>query len=300
MTQQRLRILFVEDCREDVEIEEHELRRAGLVFDSVRVETGEALYLALEEFTPSLIISDYTLPQMDGLRALRIAHALRPEVPFLFVSGTIGEERAVEGLRKGAADYVHKDNLSGLVPAVQRALREARERQERRKAAEKAPQALPPDAFQRLSGALSSDLDDLLTVIAGYTQLARERVQDDAVLRYLEQVLRAADRAAQLSRRLFILGATQVFRAEQLDLNSVLLGMEARIRSVLGNAIELSGALDWRLGPLMADRGQVEQVALHLAVNAREAMPGGGTLTLETSNAEPTPADLARHPSLAP
>jgi DNA-binding NtrC family response regulator len=172
MTQQRLRILFVEDCREDVEIEEHELRRAGLVFDSVRVETGEALYLALEEFTPSLIISDYTLPQMDGLRALRIAHALRPEVPFLFVSGTIGEERAVEGLKKGAADYVHKDNLSGLVPAVQRALREARERQERRKAAEKAPEALPPDAFQRLSGALSSDLDDLLTVIAGYTQLA--------------------------------------------------------------------------------------------------------------------------------
>jgi nitrogen-specific signal transduction histidine kinase len=115
-------------------------------------------------------------------------------------------------------------------------------------------------------------------------------------------VLRAADRAAQLSRRLFILGATQVFRAEPLDLNSVLLGMEARIRSVLGNAIEMSGALDWRLGPLMADRGQVEQVALHLAVNAREAMPGGGTLTLETSNASrrrPTWRGTRRSPPVA-
>src|ERR1043165_1873221 len=127
MSKERLWILFVEVCREDVEIEEHELRRAGLLFDSVRVETGEALYLALEEFAPCLIISDYTLPQMDGLRALRIAHALRPEVPFIFVSGTIGEERAVESLKKGATDYVHKDNLSGLLPAVTRALREARE-----------------------------------------------------------------------------------------------------------------------------------------------------------------------------
>src|SRR5687767_3350716 len=104
MTSQRVRILFVEDSREDVEIEERELRKGGLVFDSVRVETGEALYLALEEYVPSLIISDYTLPQMDGLRALKIAHALRPEVPFIFVSGTIGEERAVESLKKGATD----------------------------------------------------------------------------------------------------------------------------------------------------------------------------------------------------
>src|SRR5262249_13196169 len=141
--------------------------------------------------------------RMDGLRALRIALALRPEVPFLFVSGTIGEERAVEGLKKGAADYVHKDNLAGLVPAVQRALREAREREERRKQAEKPPDAATKDSFQRLSGVLSSDLDDLLTVIAGYAQLARERAADDEVDRCLDQILRATGRAAQLSRRLF-------------------------------------------------------------------------------------------------
>jgi len=122
-----LRILFVEDSPFDVELEERELRNAGLAFHSRRVETKPDLIEALSQFNPGLIISDYTLPTMNGLSALEIARKMVPDTPFIFVSGTIGEERAVESLKKGAMDYVVKDRLGGLIFAVQRALKEAQE-----------------------------------------------------------------------------------------------------------------------------------------------------------------------------
>src|SRR5476649_2490675 len=99
-----LRILFVEDSPHDAELEENELRKGGIVFTSQRVETRATLERALKEFAPDLIISDYALPNMNGLKALEIAHGLAPEVPFIFVSGTIGEERTIESLKNGATD----------------------------------------------------------------------------------------------------------------------------------------------------------------------------------------------------
>src|SRR5262249_37474685 len=100
-----------------------ELRKSGLPFIWRRVQTEVGLRRALREFQPTLILSDFTLPQFDGLRALDIAHQTAPDTPFIFVSGSIGEERAIDALQKGASDYVLKNNLSRLVPAVTRALR---------------------------------------------------------------------------------------------------------------------------------------------------------------------------------
>ncbi len=92
-----------------------------------RIETRDAVFNALEKNAYDLILADCKLPNFSGMRALEIAHALKPEVPFVFVSGTIGEETAIESLRNGATDYVSKDRLSRLVPAVHRALAEAEE-----------------------------------------------------------------------------------------------------------------------------------------------------------------------------
>src|SRR5580692_6474942 len=98
---------------------------AKLHFSIHRVETEAELLAALSTHRPDLIISDFSLPQFDGLRALEVAAAHSPHTPFIFVSGTIGEERAIEALRRGATDYVLKTNLARLGPAVERALREA-------------------------------------------------------------------------------------------------------------------------------------------------------------------------------
>ncbi len=128
MTEERLqgiRVLLVEDLAVDAERALHQLGRAGLACTSHRVETEKSLIEALRDFKPDVILSDFSLPQFDGLSALNTAHRHAPHVPFIFVSGTIGEERAINALRAGAVDYVLKENLARLAPAVKRAISEA-------------------------------------------------------------------------------------------------------------------------------------------------------------------------------
>ncbi|MGC1458185.1 MAG: EAL domain-containing protein [Steroidobacteraceae bacterium] len=125
------RVLLVEDVAHEAELVIHQLQRAGLRFEWRRVETEEDLRCHLSEFSPDIILSDFNLPQFDGISALRIAREMTPEAPFIFVSGTIGEERAIDALRAGAADYVLKNNLLRLAPAVKRALADAELRLER-------------------------------------------------------------------------------------------------------------------------------------------------------------------------
>lgn len=130
----KLRILILEDVPADAELMERELCKGGMNFSSERVDTKEAFLEGLKDFEPDLILGDYKLPSFDGLSALEIVQEKCPEVPFIFVSGAIGEEFAIETLKKGATDYVLKDRLSRLVPAVSRALREVGERTERKRA----------------------------------------------------------------------------------------------------------------------------------------------------------------------
>lgn len=132
-----LRILHVEDSPNDAELIQAGLEADGLSFEAVRVETGDEMIAALKEGRFDLVLCDYTLPSFDGLSALLVAKERCPDVPFIFVSGTIGEERAVECLKRGATDYLLKDRLSRLAPAVRRALREAEEQAARRKAEER-------------------------------------------------------------------------------------------------------------------------------------------------------------------
>lgn len=132
-----LRILLLEDNTPHAELVEHFLRESGLTFLLSRVETEAAFRVQLEQQVPDLILSDYALPSFDGYTALGIAREKVPDVPFIFVTGTMGEEVAIETLKNGATDYVLKTRLNRLAPAVFRALREAVERRERHLAEEK-------------------------------------------------------------------------------------------------------------------------------------------------------------------
>jgi diguanylate cyclase (GGDEF)-like protein/PAS domain S-box-containing protein len=132
------RILLLEDYAPDADLELRELRRAGLQFSARTVETEADFRAALQDFDPHVVLSDYSLPSFSGMAALAILRELRPDVPFIFVSGTLGEESAVEALRSGATDYVLKTNLKRFAAAVQRAITEARDRQARRKAEQRA------------------------------------------------------------------------------------------------------------------------------------------------------------------
>src|SRR5258708_193247 len=121
----KLQLVAVEDNETDALLVARHLAKAGLDCVIHRVQTERDFASALHEVRPDLILSDFSLPQFDGLRALEIAAARAPETPFIFVSGTIGEERAIDALRRGATDYVLKTNMSRLSTAVERALRDA-------------------------------------------------------------------------------------------------------------------------------------------------------------------------------
>lgn len=134
MTKQPIRMVMVEDTPADAELILRGLKRAELECDAHRVDTEADFIDALERRRPELILSDFSMPQFDGLRALQIAVARAPDVPFIFVSGTIGEERAIDALRRGATDYVLKGNLARLAAAIERALAEAALKRSQRQA----------------------------------------------------------------------------------------------------------------------------------------------------------------------
>src|SRR6202140_2725929 len=129
-----LRILLLEDSTHDAELIQELLEADHFVCDVTRVQTRDEFIAGLEIAGIDLILADYKLPSFDGLSALKLASDARADLPFIFVSGSLGEEVAIEAIKIGATDYVVKSRLSRLVPAVQRALRESRERAERKKA----------------------------------------------------------------------------------------------------------------------------------------------------------------------
>jgi signal transduction histidine kinase len=131
-----IRILLLEDSPTDAELVRYALRQGGLNFTLEHVDHKDAFVERLEADPPELVLSDFSLPSLDGYEALAIARERCPDVPFIFVTGTLGEETAIETLKKGATDYVLKHRLSRLVPSVHRAMREAKERRERKRAEE--------------------------------------------------------------------------------------------------------------------------------------------------------------------
>ncbi|MCX7593246.1 MAG: ATP-binding protein [Fischerella sp.] len=129
-----MRILLLEDSWADAELIGATLKKSGIECELVRVETCTGFVEALKSETFDLILADYALPSFNGFSALEFAHAICPHVPFIIISGILGEERAIETLKSGATDYVLKQRLERLAPAVQRALREAKERESLRRA----------------------------------------------------------------------------------------------------------------------------------------------------------------------
>jgi signal transduction histidine kinase len=132
-----IRILMLEDNVADAELVKFALRDGGLNFTIKRVDSKAHYLKELDESPPDIILLDYALPDFDGFTALQMAQEKYPDIPFIFVTGTLGEEVVIEMLKSGATDYVLKTRLSRLVPAVQRAMREAGERAERRRAQER-------------------------------------------------------------------------------------------------------------------------------------------------------------------
>ena len=288
-----LRVLFVEHSAVDIELCAHELRRAGYRVEIDVASTRrryEELLAAGKAY--DLVLSDYRLPGWSGMDALDHLRASGSELPFVLVTGSLGDEGAVECIQRGAADYVLKENLARLPVSVRRVLAESELREERRRQ-EREKEALQlqllhaqrMEAIGRLAGGIAHDFNNLLTAILGYGELlAADLGEADERRHHLVEILRATQRAADLTGNLLAFSRRQVLQPRVLDLNAVVADMEKMLRRLIGEGIVLETRLDPALGSVRADPGQIEQVVLNLALNARDAMPEGGVLTLATRN----------------
>jgi signal transduction histidine kinase len=287
-----LHILHLEDDPNDAKLVQSTLKAAGIAYEITRVETQDDFVAALERGGIDLILSDYTLPKFDGVSAFEIAHTIQPDVPFIFVSGTLGEERAIDSLKGGATDYVLKERLSRLIPAIHRAMKEVDERAERNRLEVRFIEAQKMDVIGQLAGGVAHDFNNILAVIMGYSDMLLSGPCTESTLqKYVGEIRHASERAAGLTRQLLVFSRKQTVAAVVLDINEVVKDMEEMLRRLIDEQIEMTIVPEEQIGYIQADSGYIGQVLMNLVVNARDAMPDGGMLTIATSNATLTEAD---------
>jgi hypothetical protein len=419
--QKPLRVLFVEDSETDAELVAFELRRGGYSVVSERVETAEGFLSALRNESWDLIICDFSMPNFDGIRAFQLFSEQRLDIPFIFVSGAMGEERAVQAMKAGARDYILKGELGRLNAAVQRELEEAVGRK-RRRAAEAAKakdqsrlavalqatgagvfeyripadesgycndrfaeifgltrNELPPfdqlqewfldqlhpedrdrvaechddfvsghsdefalecrirhkdgkwrdvtcladaasrdeqgkvvdlvavmldrtqekhlqeqfrqaqkmEAIGQLAGGIAHDFNNLLTVISSFGEFVLDRLTPDTeVYEDMQEVLKASSRAEKLTGQLLAYSRRRPVAPMVLNANELVSDVDSMLRRLLGESIDFRTVLAPDLWNVRIDSGGLEQVIVNLAINARDAMPKGGKLAIETANVD--------------
>ncbi len=293
-----MRILHLEDSPIDGELIQETLSHNGVTCDSVRVDNKDDFLAALQQGGVDLILADYSLPSFDGISALELAKQTCPDVPFIFVSATLGEELAVETLKEGATDYVLKQRLGRLVPSVNRALRDMQDRTERKRAEEalrdreqQLQQSQKMEALGRLAGGIVHDFNNLLTIIMGYSQVLLNQLGNQHPLAsQIRESQEAVRQAASLIRQLLAFSRKQVMDPRLLNINLLVQNLEGMMDRLIGDQIKLVVEKEPLLGSVKSDQSQLEQVLMNLVVNARDAMPQGGTLTIQTENVEiPSP-----------
>src|SRR5579883_1063310 len=278
-----LRVLIVEDSEDDALLLLRELRRAGYETVSERVETRLEMEKALEQKW-DMVLSDYTLPRFGVLEALHLLEEKGLDIPFIAVSGIVNEVTILEVMKAGAADYLMKDNLTRLGAAVERELREATMRRDRRRLEEQLRHAQKMEAMGRLAGGVAHDFNNLLMVITGYSDLLLTTEGLPPGQRSaLEEIRKAAERGGALTHQLLAFSRRQPMTPKVIQPNELVTNLEKMLRRLIGEDVQLI-TVPGSTGTIKADPGQLEQVIMNLVVNARDAMPQGGKLTIETSD----------------
>jgi two-component system, cell cycle sensor histidine kinase and response regulator CckA len=281
-----VKILLVEDNQGNADLFTEYLRIAG-EFDPVRVSRLSEAFNRLSEGDVELILLDLNLPDSNGLDTLRRVHAKVPGIPIIVLTAHSGESMITEAIREGAQDYLVKTEI---VPnLLNRSIRYSIERHHAAMVLKdlelRLLQSQKMEAVGRLAGGVAHDFNNLLTAILGYCKLLETSLDaGDRRISDLNEITEASKRAASLTGQLLAFSRRQVLAPKVLNLNRTVTTMEKMLRRLIGEDLNFSVSLDPKLNNIRADAGQLEQVIMNLAVNARDAMPKGGRISVETGN----------------
>jgi signal transduction histidine kinase len=267
-----LSVLIVEDSEEDADLIVLELKRGGYDPLYLRVDDRESMRRALEERRWDVVLSDFSMPRFSVMEALRLLQERNPDVPFVIVSATIGEEAAVEAMKAGAHDYVLKHRLGRLVPAVKRELRESALRRERRILEDQLRHAQKLESLGLLAGGVAHDFNNLLTGIMGNASLVLDMMDHRSSVRgMLEDIIRASERAADLTRQLLAYAGKGRFVIEPVNVSELVRDISELMRSSVPRTVQLKLQLERDLPAIEGDASQIQQVVMNLILNAVEA-----------------------------
>jgi signal transduction histidine kinase len=296
-----LHILYLEHDGKDAGLVQAALEAEGIACKVGSVASRADYVAALERGNVDLILSDFSLPAFDGLAALGIARIQRPGVPFIIVSEKADEELAVESLKRGATDFVPRQPPARIVLAACRALREVEARAERQRLEEQFIEAQKMELMGQLASGVAHDFNNILAVIIGYSDLIRQELGPDHSLhKYAEEILRAGEHATRLTRQVLVFSRKQTVQPVVLNLNEVVKDLNKMLRRLINENVELTVVLGAQIGRVKADAGYVGQVLVNLVVNARDAMPSGGRLSIATSNVTLDDNHAHTHPEVVP
>ncbi len=284
-----LRILLVEDEPLDAELLVDELRNGGLRVESRVVDVESSFCDALENFTPDVVISDLSMPAFSGYRALEILRERSPLIPFIFVSGTMGEEAAVKALKAGATDYLLKERLARLPSAVSRAVQVARAEMAREHAEKELMRAQRFESLAMLAGGLSHDLRNILQPLL-LTAEAMNEHDDEELRKHGALVGDCAKRGLEMVASMLSFARGAKVQTERVKLSALFDALAMLLRGSVPRNIELVlDNLDDDI-VLEGNHTELQQCLLNLCLNALQAMPEGGRLCL---SAEPATVDEA-------
>ncbi|MCI0330900.1 MAG: hybrid sensor histidine kinase/response regulator [candidate division Zixibacteria bacterium] len=285
-----LKVLIVDDVEDDVVLLVRELRHGDYNPLYLRVDRPEAMKNALEKSKWDLVISDFTMPHFNGMSALAVLQETGLDIPFIIVSGSIGEDVAVACMKAGASDYIMKNNLHRLVPAVARELSEAEERRARRAAEEKLRAAERLQMVGQVAASIIHDLKNPMQVILGNLDFlnAEGLASPDKRKKYSGVIEKQVERMLGMCQEILDFARGEVPLALEpvnlLELCRDLAETYERSFTSMGVQLSCSGRTEENTSPfVLADKERIWRVITNLIGNARDVLTGGGTIRVSAA-----------------
>lgn len=277
--QKNISILLIEDNPDDSDLILLEFKKNDYKVLYECVDSAESLKKALDSRW-DIILSDYHLPGFDGHQALKICKEANADIPFIIVSGYVGEDLAANLMRHGANDFILKDRLTRLIPAVEREVSHFRER---RVSLEQVRHLQKLEAMGLLATGIAHDFNNILAAMVLYFSMLKN-AKEDSTRVYAEKLIQIHSKAVGLVKQILTYSRKQPHVQCQITLNVSIEELKEMLSRLLTSRISIHLHLDPDLKPVTAVKSQIDQVLMNLCVNAKEAMCGAGDLTITTRN----------------